>query len=82
MLGLVTNGLKVYYMPVVAMVDQATLPTYFAFFPLFRSILLRERVTVVHGHAATSPLIHDSILQAKIMGFKCVFTGLCTFESP
>ena len=62
-------------MPIVAMVDQATLPTYFAFFPLFRAILLRERITIVHGHTATSPLIHDSILQAKVMGYKCMFTG-------
>ena len=62
--------------PVVAMVDQATLPTYFAFFPLFRAILVRERITIVHGHTATSPLIHDCILQAKIMGYKAMFTGV------
>jgi phosphatidylinositol glycan class A protein len=65
-----TNGLKVYYMPVVAMVDQATMPTYYSFFPLFRKILMRERVDIVHGHSATSPLMHECILQAKAMGYK------------
>ena len=70
-----TNGLKVYYMPIAAMVDQATLPTYVAYFPLLRAILLRERIDIVHGHTATSPLIHDCILQAKIMGYKSMFTG-------
>jgi phosphatidylinositol N-acetylglucosaminyltransferase subunit A len=31
-----TNGLKVYYLPIVAMVDQTTLPTYMAYFPVLR----------------------------------------------
>jgi hypothetical protein len=53
-----------------AVVDQATLPTYMSYFPILRSILLRERIRIVHGHAATSTLIHDCIMQAKIMGYK------------
>lgn len=74
-----TNGVKMYYMPVVAMFDQATMPTYYAFFPLFRKILIRERIDIVHGHAATSPLQHECILQAKAMGYKVVFTDHSLF---
>ena len=65
-----TNGLKLYYMPVIALVDQATMPSYYAYLPLFRRILIRERIDIVHGHSATSPLMHECILQAKAMGYK------------
>ena len=51
-----TSGLKVYYCPLVTLVDQDSLPTFHAFLPLFRNILIRERVTIVHGHQATSTM--------------------------
>lgn len=73
------NGLKCYYMPIVPMVDQATLPTYMAWFPLFRKILLRERIDIVHGHAATSPLMHECLLQARTMGYKGCYTDHSLF---
>jgi phosphatidylinositol N-acetylglucosaminyltransferase subunit A len=73
------NGLKVYYLPIVPMADQAALPTYYAFFPALRQILLRERVTIVHGHAATSPLEHECILQARTMGYKACYTDHSLF---
>jgi len=65
-----TNGLKAYYMPVLAIADQASMPTYFSFLPLFRKILVRERIDIVHGHSATSVLMHECLLQAKAMGYK------------
>jgi phosphatidylinositol glycan class A protein len=74
-----TNGLKVYYMPIVALVDQATMPTYYGSFPLFRKILLRERITIVQGHSATSPLMHECILQARIMGYRACYTDHSLF---
>ena len=46
-----TNGLKVYYLPLLPFVDGNTLPTLgLAYFPLFRKILYREGITVVHVH--------------------------------
>ena len=45
-----TNGLKVYYVPMTPFVDQDAFPTFYAFFPLFRKILIREGITIVHGH--------------------------------
>jgi phosphatidylinositol glycan class A protein len=79
-----TNGLKVYYLPLVPCFDQAVFPSYFAGLPLFRNILLRERVGIVHGHAATSVLVHDCLLQAKVLGLKTVFTdhSLFNFHDP
>ena len=36
-----TNGLKVYYLPLNVFYDQITFPTLYSFFPLFRNILIR-----------------------------------------
>ncbi|KAF1326037.1 Phosphatidylinositol n-acetylglucosaminyltransferase gpi3 subunit, partial [Globisporangium splendens] len=75
-----TNGLKVYYMPMTVMVDNVTYPTFFANFALFRTILLRERIEIVHGHQATSALMHECLVQAKTMGFlRTVYTDHSLF---
>ena len=62
------NGLKVYYCPVVPFYDQDAWPTLYAFFPLFRQILLRERVGIVHTHQATSVMSIECALYARAMG--------------
>lgn len=41
------GGLKVYYCPLVSMVDDVSFPTFYAWLPLFRQIVVRERVTIV-----------------------------------
>ncbi|GAB9476539.1 Phosphatidylinositol n-acetylglucosaminyltransferase gpi3 subunit [Globisporangium polare] len=76
-----TNGLKVYYMPMAVMVDNVTYPTFFANFALFRAILLRERIEIVHGHQATSALMHECLAQAKAMGggLRTVYTDHSLF---
>lgn len=43
-----TNGLKVYYLPLTVFHDQVILPTFYSFLPLFRNILIREQITIVH----------------------------------
>lgn len=48
-------GLKVYYCPLVPFHDEDAWPTLYAFFPLFRQILLRERITIVHTHQVRPP---------------------------
>ena len=45
-----TNGLKVYYCPQMALIDQVAPHFLYPFFPLFRNILLREQIDIVHGH--------------------------------
>ena len=72
-------GLRVYHLPHLPMADQASLPTYFGLLPLLRAILLRERATVAHGHAATSVLTHDFLLCARALGYPCVYTDHSLF---
>lgn len=74
-----SSGLKVYYCPQMSFYNQASLPTLFDFFPLFRCILLRERVDIVHAHQTTSALAHAAILLGRTMGYKVVFTDHSLF---
>jgi phosphatidylinositol glycan class A protein len=74
-----TNGLKVYYLPLSVCYDQVILPTLSSFFPLFRNILLRERISIVHGHQSVSPLTHECILYARTMGYHTCYTDHSLF---
>jgi phosphatidylinositol glycan class A protein len=74
-----TDGLKVYYAPVAVMCDQCSFPTLFAFFPYFRQLCLREQIEVVHGHQATSQLMHEAMLHAGTMGLRTVYTDHSLF---
>lgn len=74
-----TNGLKVYYAPRLAFTQAVTLPTLFGGFPLLRSILLRERITLVHAHQAFSTMAHEAIMHARTMGYPVVFTDHSLF---
>uniref|UniRef100_A0ACD5TY17 Uncharacterized protein n=1 Tax=Avena sativa TaxID=4498 RepID=A0ACD5TY17_AVESA len=70
----VTGGLKVYYVPWRPFLMQNTVPTLFMTFPIIRTILIRERISVVHGHQAFSTLCHEALMHARTMGYKVVFT--------
>jgi len=74
-----TDGLKVYYVPYIPLADQASLPTLWGLFPIFRDILIREKISIVHGHQATSTLTHECILHARTMGYKVVYTDHSLF---
>ncbi|XP_020241629.1 phosphatidylinositol N-acetylglucosaminyltransferase subunit A isoform X1 [Asparagus officinalis] len=69
-----TGGLKVYYLPWRPFLMQNTLPTFYLTLPIIRTILVRERISVVHGHQAFSTLCHEALLHARTMGYKVVFT--------
>jgi len=43
--------LQVYYLPLKPIYNQNILPTVFTTLPVIRYILLREKITVVHGHS-------------------------------
>ncbi|KAJ1816876.1 Phosphatidylinositol N-acetylglucosaminyltransferase GPI3 subunit [Coemansia sp. RSA 2598] len=68
------GGLKVYYIPALIVYSNASLPTFFCTFPIFRQIFIREQVDIVHGHQAFSTFCHEAILHARSMGLKTVFT--------
>ncbi|XP_073366928.1 phosphatidylinositol N-acetylglucosaminyltransferase subunit A-like [Aegilops tauschii subsp. strangulata] len=70
----VTGGLKVYYVPWRPFLMQNTLPTLFMTFPIIRTILIREKISVVHGHQAFSTTCHEALMHARTMGYKVVFT--------
>jgi phosphatidylinositol glycan class A protein len=74
-----TNGLKVYHVPFFVIYRETTFPTVFSFFPIFRSIILRERIEIVHGHGSLSNLCHEAILHARAMGIRTVFTDHSLF---
>jgi len=69
-----TGGLKVYYVPWRPFVMQTTFPTVYGTLPIVRTILRREKITVVHGHQAFSTLCHEALMHARTMGYKVVFT--------
>eukprot|EP00899_Mesostigma_viride_P026856 jgi/Mesvir1/7355/Mv19162-RA.1 len=74
-----TNGLKVYYLPRLPFYNQNTFPTLFGLLPLIRNILVRERITIVHGHQAFSTLCHEALFHARTMGYATVFTDHSLF---
>ncbi|KAI9726506.1 MAG: Phosphatidylinositol N-acetylglucosaminyltransferase gpi3 subunit [Chrysothrix sp. TS-e1954] len=74
-----TNGLKVYHVPFLIVYRETTFPTVFSFFPVFRNIVLREQIEIVHGHASLSSLCHEAILHARTMGLRTVFTDHSLF---
>ncbi|XP_033101410.1 phosphatidylinositol N-acetylglucosaminyltransferase subunit A-like [Anneissia japonica] len=74
-----TNGLKVYYLPIGPFYNQCILPTLFTTLPIIRNIFIREQVTIVHGHSAFSALAHETMIHAKTMGLKSMFTDHSLF---
>nr|XP_023924248.1 phosphatidylinositol N-acetylglucosaminyltransferase subunit A [Quercus suber] len=69
-----TGGLKVYYVPWKPFLMQNTLPTFYGTLPIIRTILIREQISLVHGHQAFSTLCHEALMHARTMGYKVVFT--------
>jgi phosphatidylinositol glycan class A protein len=74
-----TNGLKVYYLPLAVCYDQVILPTMFSFFALFRNILIREQIQMVHGHQSISSLTNECLFYARSMGYKVCYTDHSLF---
>ncbi|XP_030852765.1 phosphatidylinositol N-acetylglucosaminyltransferase subunit A-like isoform X1 [Strongylocentrotus purpuratus] len=74
-----TNFLKVYYLPFGPFYNQCVLPTVFTTLPLIRNILIRENISIVHGHSSFSTMAHEAMFHAKTMGLKTVFTDHSLF---
>ncbi|XP_076059159.1 phosphatidylinositol glycan anchor biosynthesis class A isoform X2 [Oratosquilla oratoria] len=73
------SGLKVYYLPILPFYNQSALPTFITSIPLLRNIMIREGVTIVHGHSAFSTMAHESMNLARALGLKSVFTDHSLF---
>ncbi|XP_063229500.1 phosphatidylinositol N-acetylglucosaminyltransferase subunit A isoform X2 [Bacillus rossius redtenbacheri] len=74
-----TNGLKVFYLPVMVFYNQCVLPTMICSLPLIRHIFIRERITIVHGHSAFSALGHEAMVIGRLLQLKTVFTDHSLF---
>ncbi|KAJ5683000.1 hypothetical protein N7462_006165 [Penicillium macrosclerotiorum] len=74
-----TNGLKIYHVPFFVIYRETTFPTVFSFFPIFRNIVIREKIEIVHGHASLSSFCGEAILHARTMGLRTVFTDHSLF---
>ncbi|XP_015586470.1 N-acetylglucosaminyl-phosphatidylinositol biosynthetic protein isoform X1 [Cephus cinctus] len=74
-----TNGLKVYYLPIKVFYNQCILPTMVCSIPLIRYIFIREEIQIIHGHSAFSALAHEGMLIGRLMGLKSVFTDHSLF---
>lgn len=74
-----TNGLKVYYVPFFVLYRESSFPSVFSFFPILRQILIREQIDIVHGHASLSSFCHEAILHGRTMGLRTVFTDHSLF---
>ena len=72
-------GLKVYHIPFPTIASSATLPNFLTFLPYLRTIALRERVDIIHGHASLSSLAHEGVMHAHHMGIRTVFTDHSLF---
>ncbi|CAK8697583.1 phosphatidylinositol N-acetylglucosaminyltransferase subunit A-like [Clavelina lepadiformis] len=71
--------LKVYYLPLIVFYNQCVLPTIFGAMPVIRTILLAEKITIVHGHSSFSTLAHEGMFHAKSLGIRTVFTDHSLF---
>ncbi|CAO3693923.1 unnamed protein product [Umbelopsis ramanniana] len=59
--------------------SSASFPVLYGFFPIFRNIVIRESIDIVHGHGAFSSLCHEAILHGRTMGLKACFTDHSLF---
>ena len=73
------GGLKVYYCPLLPMTDEVCLPTFTVSLPLLRYIFIREGITIVHSHQATSALANEAITYASELGLASVYTDHSLF---
>ena len=74
-----SNGLKVYYVPFQPILDKVACATVFPPCPIFRMIMIREQIDIVHIHQATTTMGKEIHLLAKAMGRKVMYTDHSLF---
>lgn len=76
---MLTNGLRVYYVPFLQVYRSTAFPAVFLAFPVLRSIFIREDIDIVHGHGSFSTLGCEAIFHGRTMGLRTVFTDHSLF---
>lgn len=74
-----TNGIRVYYAPLLQIYRSSTVPGAFVAFPILRNIFIREQIEIVHSHGSLSSLGTEALFHARTMGLKAVFTDHSLF---
>ena len=69
-----TNGLKVYHIPLFILHRETTFPSVFYTFFMVRNILIRENIQILHAHSSASAMGMESICHANALGIRTVFT--------
>lgn len=62
------------------MTDQDILPTLTTTFALWRTIMIREGIEIVHTHQATSVMANESVVYASSMGLPTIYTDHSLFQ--
>ena len=57
-----SNGLKVYYLPIYGIFAQSSIPILLPRFPLLRTIYIREGIEIVHGHQVSAMLQYEGLV--------------------
>lgn len=68
-----TNGLKVYYTPFQPFHEGDTISTYYATFPLFRKIMIREQIDIVHCHQVCFAFMSQWRIYLNLRSFSSSF---------
>ncbi|CAD5214719.1 unnamed protein product [Bursaphelenchus xylophilus] len=74
-----SNGLKVYHIPFFPPKSMYILPSVWGSCYFYREILKLERIDIIHGHSAFSPMAHEAMLHGWCMGLNTVFTDHSLF---
>lgn len=74
-----TNGLRVYYCPMLTAYRSSISPTLLTAFPALRAIFIREQIDIVHGHGSYLCIGAEGLLHGRTMGLKTVFTDHLLF---
>jgi hypothetical protein len=75
------GGVKVYYAPVAPFTQGVAFPTFTSFFAAFRTILIRERVTIVHGHQVCWWLGRGPLLRSSVGCCVCINQATSTMAN-
>ncbi|AFZ81603.1 glycosyltransferase, putative [Theileria equi strain WA] len=75
-----SNGLKVYHIPSKGFIEPCGLCTFMDLFPIYRNILIREQVDIIHTHQGSSRFKYEIMLWGSLMGYRTVFTDHSLFS--
>ena len=69
------NGMKVYHLPLLPIVDEdVAYPCFLLFNGVFRDIFIREHVDIVHGHLTTSITAAMVLRAAELLNIRYVMS--------